>query len=132
MIKQKTILICILIFGLSAALMAQSFWKGQTLSAAQVAEKWGQEPLVLTKFKAGDYPTKAKMAYSILTDKSLIGKTKKYIVDNFGSYDGFYFIDSYPAYIIQDEPKEVWQIVFKIDSDRRIRDIIVHKNCCEK
>ncbi len=131
MIKRKVFLISLIVFGVSAALMAQSFWKGQTMSANQVAEKWGQESLDMTKFKDGDYSIKSKMAYSILTDKSLIGKNKKYIVDNFGSYDGFYFIDSYPAYIIQDQPKEVWQIVFKINSDRQVREIIVHKNCCE-
>lgn len=118
----------------SAVIMAQSFWGGKTMSANQVRKKWGSDPVDMKKFKDGDISIKAKMAYSIMMDGSLIGKSGSYIRENLGDPDGFYFIDSYPAYIIQagkDRTEETWQIVFKMNSKYEVRDIIMHKNCCE-
>lgn len=46
-----------------------------------------------------------------------------------------HFIDTYPAYIIQsgkNKKEETWQIVFLLNSEYRVRDIIVHKNCCDE
>ena len=75
------------------------------------------------------------MAYAIMTNKDLIGKSYEYIEENFGTHDGFNFIDTYPAYIIQDgknHSEETWQLVFRMDNHYKVRDIIMHKNCCEK
>ena len=77
---------------------------------------------------------KASMAFAILTNKDLIGKPIEYIRESFGSPDGFYFIDSYPAYLIQEgknHKEATWQIVFKLNDKYNVREIIVHKNCCE-
>lgn len=115
--------------------MAQSFWGGKTMSPTQVKAKWGAEKLDPVKFKVASTEEKSKMAYSIMIDKNLIGKSIEYVRDTFGAPDGFYFIDSYPAYIIQmgkNRSEETWQIVFKLNNKYEVRDIIVHKNCCEK
>lgn len=120
--------------GFSLALMAQSFWGGKVLNPKEVKEKWGNEKLDLKKFKEGSVQVKSSMAYSILSDKTLIGKSIEYIRDNLGNPDGFYFIDSYPAYIIQEgknHKEETWQIVFKLNDKYNVREIIMHKNCCE-
>lgn len=119
----------------SIGLFAQSFWGGKTMSSREVMKKWGSDTLNMAKFKDGSADIKAKMAYSIMTDKSLIGKSFDYIRENFGAHDGYYFIDTYPAYIIQEgknHSEETWQIVFKMDNHYKVKSIIVHKNCCEK
>lgn len=118
----------------SVGIVAQSFWGGKTLSASEVKKRWGNEPMDMQRFKDGDETLKAKMAFSILSNESLIGKSSAFIRKNFGDPDGFYFIDAYPAYIIQtgqNRFEETWQIVFKLNSKREVRGIIVHKNCCE-
>lgn len=114
---------------------AQSFWGGKTMPAKEVKSKWGSEKYDAKKFKEGSYATKAKMAYSIMSDKTLIGKPYEEIRKMFGENDGFYFIDTYPTYIIQrgkNHSEETWQLVFRMNNHYEVRDIIMHKNCCEK
>ncbi len=123
------------IFIFSAALYAQSFWGGKTMSTSEVKKKWGSEKYDVKKFREGPYALKAKMAYSIMRDKSLIGKSYEEIREMFGPNEGFYFIDTYPTYIIErgkNHSEETWQIVFRMDNSYKVRDIILHKNCCEK
>lgn len=123
----------ILIF--SIFLYAQSFWGGKILSSKEVKSKWGNEKFDLIKFKEGSYSVKSKMAYSIMTDKNFIGKSYEDIRTMFGPNEGFYFIDTYPAYIIQkgkDHSEETWQLVFRMDNKYHVRDIVMHRNCCEK
>ena len=98
-------------------------------------KKWGDLSYTPEKFKSSPLADKAKMASSILLDKTLIGRTVEQVREKFGPPDGFYFIDSYPAYIIQEgknQKEETWQIVFLHNAEYKIREIIVHKNCCEK
>ncbi len=112
---------------------AGSFWKGETLSAAKVKARWGQQSVDLTKFKSATIEDRAAMAYNIMTDKAYVGKSVEEIRELFGITDGFYFIDTYPAYLIQErkiQKNETWQIVFRLNGKYKVRDIIVHKNCC--
>lgn len=123
--------IIIAIIGLS--LYAQPFTSGKNLSKSEVKKKWGAEKLDFLKFKDGSPEIKSKMAFSIMTNKNLIGKSIDFIRENLGAPDGFYFIDIYPAYIIQEgfsAKEETWQIVFKLNEKYEVREIIVHKNCC--
>ncbi|MBN8535992.1 MAG: hypothetical protein J0M15_02975 [Deltaproteobacteria bacterium] len=130
--KKLIILLFFAVFPLASN--AQLFWGGKTLNPKEVKEKWGHEKLDLKKFKEGSVKVKSSMAYSILLDKTLIGKSIDYIRNNLGNPDGFYFIDSYPAYLIQEgasHKEETWQIVFKLNEKYNVREVIVHKNCCE-
>lgn len=119
----------------SIVIVAHPFNRGKTLSYNQTRQKWGESAADYPTFKAGDLNTRSQMAASLLKDKSLIGKSVSYIRENLGSPDGFYFIDTYPAYIIQEgqnRAEETWQIVFRINGQNStVRDIVVHKNCCE-
>lgn len=133
--KIKIVVGITIVFIFSLFLYAQNFWGGKVLSAKEVKSKWGDQAFNAEKFKTGTYDVKAKMAYSIITNKTLIGKTYEEIQQIFGPRDGFYFIDTYPAYIIQkgkNRTEETWQIVFRMNNEYKVRDIIVHKNCCEK
>ena len=115
------------------SLYAQPFFGGKTMKKSEVQKKWGSEKFDLEKFKNGEHETKAKMAFSIMSDKTLVGKSIDLIREKFGPPDGFYFIDIYPAYIIQEgttSKEETWQIVFKLNEKYEVREVIVHKNCC--
>lgn len=131
---KKLVGIIILIAAMGGlSLYAQPFFGGKTMKKAEVQKKWGAEKLDLEKFKIGEREIKAKMAFSIITDKSLIGKSIDFIREKFGAPDGYYFIDIYPAYIIQEgtnSKEETWQIVFKLNEKYEVREVIVHKNCC--
>lgn len=51
-----------------------------------------------------------------------------------GAPDGLYFSDVFPAYMIhrgRGATEDSWQIVFLLTNDRRVEDIVVHKNCCD-
>ena len=49
-----------------------------------------------------------------------------------GDPDGFYFRDSFPAYIIDEGTQEGFQIVFLLNNQFKVSNVIVHKNCCER
>lgn len=132
--KKIVAIIIIVVAALGAlSLYAQPFFGGKTMKKDEVQKKWGSEKLDFEKFKTGDRETKAKMAFSILSDKTIVGKSIDFIREKFGPPDGYYFIDIYPAYIIQEgtnSKEETWQIVFKLNEKYEVREIIVHKNCC--
>lgn len=124
----------IISLGFGLVLFAHPFNKGKTLSYKEAKIKWGAIPVDYAKFKNGDLKTRSQMSASLLKDKSLVGKSVTYIRDNLGAPDGFYFIDTYPAYIIQEgqsQNEETWQIVFRINGQSSVRDVIIHKNCCD-
>ena len=120
---------------ISFVVLAKDLARGTVLKAKIVKEKWGSDKLDITKFKMSDETIRAKMAYAILSDKSLIGKDVTYIRENFGQPDGYYMTDAFPAYFIQsgkNHNEESWQIVFTLDTKYKVNKIFVHKNCCDK
>lgn len=134
---KKIVFISFLSIGVlfSIYLYAQNFWGGETLTAKEVKAKWGEQVYDAKRFKDGDMAIRSSMAYSIMTDKKLIGKSYKEIRELFGRPEGYYFIDAYPAYIIQrgkNQNEDTWQIVFRMNNGFSVRDIIMHKNCCDK
>lgn len=116
----------------TSGVIAHHFWRGKTLSVSSVCSKWGDGPIEVQKFKTGNENLRQKMACSILKNqKSYVGKSIKEIRAEFGDPDGFYFSDIYPAYLItpeEDKAREYWQIVFLLNNDRKVTEIIVHKN----
>lgn len=120
---------------LTTAALAFAYVESKTMSLEDVKAKWGIEVATdYSKFKDSPYPLKAKMAYSIMNDKKLIGKSHKEIRDIFGPNDGYYFSDSVPTYIVQDgngKDIDTWQLVFKMSREGKLRKVIMHKNCCD-
>lgn len=115
---------------------AKSFWRGEVMAENQVSKRWGVSEFDGNKFKAGGEKERAQMAYSLLQNKKkFIGKDRSAIRQELGDFDGYYFSEMYPAYMIEmakDNVSDSWQIVFLIDRKGLIKDIIVHKNCCER
>jgi hypothetical protein len=115
---------------------AKHFWRGDTLSTSKVCKKWGEAAFNENQFLNGDEKVRAKMACSILKNqKQFIGQSRLEIRKKLGDFDGFYFSDMFPAYIIESgktREQDTWQIVFMLDRKEKISEIIVHKNCCDK
>lgn len=120
---------------LMVGIAAHSYMAEKQMPASEVKSRWGDKKADLKKFKDAAYDDKASMAYSIMTDKSLIGKSYEEIRELFGENDGYYFSDTIPTYIIQRGKKntdETWQLVFRLDKNYNVKEIFIHKNCCDK
>ena len=114
---------------------ANHFWFGKLLTSSQSEARWGKEEFNIERFKKGDPSERAKMSASLVKNKKLwVGKKIKEIREQFGSHDGFYFTDWIPAYLIQvgrSQKEETWQVVFLPDNEYNVKDIVIHKNCCD-
>lgn len=138
MINPKRLLsiigLCLLTY--CGIVLAKHFWRGTTLPLAKVCGNWGDLKFNSIEFKAGSEQIRSKMACSMLKDqKQFIGKDRSEIRSQLGDHDGFYFTDMFPAYMIvsSDSPQQdSWQIVFLLDRQEKVSEVIVHKNCCEK
>lgn len=139
--KKLTISFLLLVSSALAAVAyvgtGRHFWRGEEMSPEAVASTWGKSAFDAEKFKNGSEEVRATMAYSLVSEKKkdYIGKNRSVIRQELGDHDGHYFSDMYPAYIIGGTKKgdpNTWQILFLIDKDQNISDVVVHKNCCDK
>jgi hypothetical protein len=105
------------------------------LPASEVQKRWGELPFDAARFKVGDDALRAKMAVSMLKNpRSFLGKSSTEIREMLGGPTGHYRWDVNPAYMISEigPPKpEAWQILFFLDKDRKVRELKVHRNCCD-
>lgn len=130
----KTFAILIVALGLTVFAATDHFWGGKTLPLEEIGKRWGKIELDTETFRNGNERMRASMAYSLVKNQKQF--KDKFVLDirkEFGSPDGFYFSDTFPAYLIQtakSKNEEAWQIVFLLDKDRKVQKIIVHKNCC--
>jgi len=133
--KKLFLALSLLMVGSLGIAASTHFWRGTVLKETQVKEKWGAEPFLEKNFKNGSMSQRAKMAYSLLQmKKEFKGLSVPNLRKKLGSPDGYYFSDTIPAYMIaqaQKKGEDSWQIVFMIDKDRKVKDIFVHKNCCD-
>ena len=78
---------------------------------------------------------RAKMACSLLKNQEkFYGKDTREIRKIFGNFTGHYFTDRIPTYIIgkiSERDENSWQLVFFIDRNAKIVEIVVHQNCCD-
>ncbi len=130
------IFLTLIFFCKSNGALASQFWFGKTMTPIAAESRWGKEEFNIDRFKQGDVVTRAKMASSLVRQKSKwLGKSRRDIRESLGGFSGFYFSELIPTYIISggeiDSP-ETWQIVFLLNNDYKVSDIIIHKNCCGK
>ena len=128
-------IICSLVsFGIFAA--TKHFWRGEIMPLDKVCAKWGKDPFDIIKFKNGTEKERSQMTCSLIKNyKTFIGKDRAEIRKTFGDFDGFYFSDMFPAYMIETAKahgEDSWQIVFMLNKKEAVSDIVVHKNCCDK
>lgn len=106
------------------------------MSLKKVCLRWGDQPFDEAKFKdSGEKRSiRAKMACSLLKNQEkYIGMNNYKIKEILGPPSGRFFNEMFPTYLINKAEKlgeDVWQLLFWIDSNRKISKIVVHKNCC--
>ena len=106
--------------------------KPTELSAESAAARWGQLKFDAGQFKSGDYSIRSKMATDLVTSNRFYGKSVKDVWEELGRHDGYYKNDVVPAYILNDDLDDIWQLVFIVNADRNVIKTVIYKNCCEK
>ena len=105
-------------------------------SVSEVCRRWGERPLDVEAFRTAeeDESTRAAMACSLLKNQhDYVGMRRLEVRPLFGNPTGYYYTESQPTYLIETaktRAQDSWQIVFLIDRNGKIYDIVVHKNCC--
>lgn len=136
MAKIRIFLVLIALLAVGGWSFAKHFWRGEVLNSSEVKKRWGAESFDEGRFRDGSLPIRAGMAYALLQNKkNYLGKERMQIEKLLGSPDGFYFSDMFPAYMIERGRKageDSWQIVFLLNNEQKVSDVIVHQNCCEK
>ncbi len=111
------------------------FWRGETLSVSGVCKKWPGVDFKPELFQKGDQKIRASMACSLVKKQSrYLGKDRSEVRKDLGNFDGFYFSDMFPTYMIErgkSRSEDSWQIVFLLDRHEKIAEVVVHKNCCD-
>lgn len=127
--SQIILLFCVVLF---TGFYAISGFTPKEMSAENVLERWGRAEFDPTKFKNGDFSLRSKMAYEILINQTYKGKSVQVVRRELGPNEGYFKNDVVPAYIINNDLNDVWQIVFLVDADRTITKAAIYKNCCER
>ena len=102
-----------------------------------VCTHWGHAPLDERLFKSSNeiLKNRSQMACALLKNQNkYIGLDSTKIREIFGNYNGHYFSDIIPTYFIERRSEgadESWQIVFLLDKQDKVAQIVVHKNCCD-
>ena len=136
--KRKLIFIFfILITSISILYLSGFYFKyREFMGVKEACKRWGEQGLdpIQFKFADEDESKRAGMVCSLIRNKKkYIGKNGLEIRNLFGDYSGHYFSEMYPAYLIESAKKDgedSWQIVFLINKEGKVKDIVVHKNCC--
>jgi len=132
--KVTLYLIFLIITSVNHIVWANYRVRGETLSLSMVEKKFGESPFDIKKFAEGGEQVRAQMASALLKNKKqFIGKSNYQIRDTVGNFTGHYISGLYPTYMIysaKDYSVSSWQIVFLIDAEGLVQDIVVHKNCC--
>ena len=138
------VLVASLLFVAAALPSLLTVWKHRDLlipvhmSVGEVCRRWGERPLDIATFRAADADAdesvRAAMACSLLRNQDdYVGMHRREIGPLFGYSTGYYYTESNYAYMIETAKttaQDSWQIVFLLDRDRKVSEIVVHKNCC--
>jgi hypothetical protein len=111
------------------------FVRGNTMYISKVCKKWGDlEKFEIEKFKIATTEDRAKMACDLLKNQeSFLNKDPIEVRGMLGEFNGFYRSESYATYFIHEakgHSEDTWQLLFLIDRNHKITEIVVHKNCC--
>ncbi len=107
---------------------------GEMLTAQQIKNKFGEKKFTPEGFKIANDVDRAGMASSLIANKKqFLEKSVDQIRRMLGENTGYFWNDFVPAYLIGEGWKskgDTWQIVFLPDKNKKVRDVIVNKNCC--
>ena len=127
-----TLFIALIFSGIT---FAQHFWHGTLMPTDEVQKTWGNNKFDQLTFKNGTTLERSKMVYDLIQSKIYIGKSRLEVIKDLGVSDGYYFSGMIPAYILNNPStvgSDLWQVVFLLNSQETVVEVVVHKNCCEK
>ena len=133
------VLILSLLFAADALPSLRAVWRfvnPDYMSVSEVCRRWGERPFDVAAFRAADEDesVRAAMTCSLLRNQDdYVGMHRLEINPLFGNPTGFYYTEFIHTYIIESaktRAQDSWQIVFLLDRDRKVSEIVVHKNCC--
>jgi hypothetical protein len=127
----NSIIILFFVF-LFSGFYAFSQFTPKEMFAEAALERWGHDEFDAKKFKAGDFSLRAKMAYEVLQNQPYAGKSVQVLRRELGGNEGYYKNDVVPAYILNQDLNDIWQIVFLVDTNRNVTKAVIYKNCCER
>lgn len=116
----------------TAGIYAVTNFSTKELTANEAIQKWGYIKFDSKQFKSGDYIIKSKMCSDLLNNNPYLGKSVSAVWEDLGYHDGHFKNDVVPAYILNEEENDVWQLVFLLDENRLVTKTVIYKNCCEK
>ena len=96
-------------------------------------KRWDSKEFSQSEFKDGTVKVRAQMAFSLIKGKSFVGRTTEEVKNTLGNFTGYFWSNSVPAYLIDEgwtKNLDSWQIVFLIDDSGKVKEVKVHKNCC--
>jgi hypothetical protein len=128
--KIKLILSCIVFF--QSIVLSNSFLDGhETLDIEKALKKYGVSTFKPELFKNGSLETRAKMAVSIIQNKTYLGKKPEAITEELGSSTVFFWSDSIPAYVIEESTQKgqhPWQLVFLLNQKGTVGEVRILRN----
>lgn len=116
----------------TAGIYAVTNYSTKELAANEAIQKWGYLKFDSKQFKSGDHTMKSKMASDLLNNNPYSGKPVSAVWEDLGYHDGHFKNDVVPAYILNEDENDVWQLVFLLDENRIVTKTAIYKNCCEK
>ncbi|NBX76562.1 MAG: hypothetical protein EBQ92_08400 [Proteobacteria bacterium] len=133
---QPFFLITSLFFSFSYVNATESnYLENQTFMTLSQAEKrWGKKDFSPEEFKRETANNRAKMAVNLIKKKQFIGKRPAEIKKALGEFSGHFWSDNIPTYLIEEgwnQKTDSWQLVFLLDNAGNVKEVRIHKNCCD-
>lgn len=123
-----------LLFGVLAFAATKVYLDHWTyMDIASAEKRWGKKTFAIETFKKGPVAERAAEAADLVRKQSLVGKTADEVVQTLGPTSGYFWSDHFPTYFIEEgwtKKKDSWQLVFLLNSDDKVTEIRIHKNCC--
>jgi hypothetical protein len=130
------VFLCVIAAGWLVLAKMEPYEKGQEyMSLADAQKHWPQKPFSVDGFKKGVLHDRASMVVDLIKSGRFIGKTAQEVRNTLGDYTGYFFSDRIPAYLVEEgwqTKGDTWQVVFLLNLEGKIKEVKIHKNCCEK
>lgn len=130
------VFLCFIAIGWLVLAQIEPYEKGQEyMSLADAQKRWPQKPFSVDGFKKGSPRDRASMVVDLIKGGGFIGKAAQDVRNVLGDYTGYFFSDRIPAYLIEEgwqTKRDTWQVVFLLNLEGKIKEVRIHKNCCEK
>ena len=97
---------------------------------------WTSRPLDIAVFRSSEeeMSTRAAKACTFLKSQNdYIGMHQLEIRPLFGDHASYFdteFVTAYLMEVAETEAPDSWQVVFPLNRDRKLADVVVPKNCC--